>query len=88
MKKGDIFEGKVIRIEFPNKGIIDIEGQKVIVKNALEGQVVRFSINKKKRDKIEGRLLEVIEPSPIEQTASSMQTFRYLWWLPLSESFL
>lgn len=51
MKKGDIFEGKVIRIEFPNKGIIDIEGQKVIVKNALEGQIVRFSINKKKRDK-------------------------------------
>jgi|GEM_PF-2782856 len=67
---GDIFEGKVIRTEFPNKGIIDIEGQKVIVKNALEGQVVRFSINKKKRDKIEGRLLEVIEPSPIEQPAA------------------
>ena len=56
MKKGDIFEGKVIRTEFPNKGIIDIEGQKVIVKNALEGQVVRFSINKKRRDKVEGRL--------------------------------
>ena len=70
MKKGDIFEGKVIRTEFPNKGIIDIEGQKVIVKNALEGQVVRFSINKKKRDKIEGRLFEVIEPSPIEQPAA------------------
>ena len=85
MKKGDIFEGKVIRTEFPNKGIIDIEGQKVIVKNALEGQVVRFSINKKRRDKVEGRLLEVIEPSPL---ASSLQTFRYLRWLPLSESFL
>ena len=70
MKKGDIFEGKVIRTEFPNKGIIDIEGQKVIVKNALEGQIVRFFINKKKRDKIEGRLLEVIEPSPIEQPAA------------------
>ena len=67
MKKGDIFEGKVIRTEFPNKGIIDIEGQKVIVKNALEGQVVRLSINKKRRDKVEGRLLEVIEPSPLEQ---------------------
>ena len=75
MKKGDIFEGKVIRTEFPNKGIIDIEGQKVIVKNALEGQVVRFSINKKKR-------------AIPDRTASSMQTFRYLWWLPLSESFL
>ena len=70
MKKGDIFEGKVIRTEFPNKGIIDIEGQKVIVKNALEGQVVRFSINKKRRDKVEGRLLEVIEPSPIEHPAA------------------
>ena len=70
MKKGDIFEGKVIRTEFPNKGIIDIEGQKVIVKNALEGQVVRFSINKKRRDKVEGRLLEVIEPSPLEQPAN------------------
>ena len=70
MKKGDIFEGKVIRTEFPNKGIIDIEGQKVIVKNALEGQVVRFSINKKRRDKVEGRLLEVIESSPLEQPAA------------------
>ena len=70
MKKGDIFEGKVIRTEFPNKGIIDIEGQKVIVKNALEGQVVRFSINKKRRDKVEGRLIEVIEPSPLEQPAA------------------
>lgn len=28
MKKGDIFEEKVIRTEFPNKGIIDIEGRK------------------------------------------------------------
>ena len=73
MKKGDIFEGKVIRTEFPNKGIIDIEGQKVIVKNALEGQVVRFSINKKRRDKVEGRLLEVIEPSPLEQPANILE---------------
>ena len=47
MKKGDIFEGKVIRIEFPNKGIIDIEGQKVIEKNALGGQIERFSLHKK-----------------------------------------
>ena len=77
MKKGDIFEGKVIRTEFPNKGIIDIEGQKVIVKNALEGQVVRFSINKKKRHR-----------AIPDRTASSLQTFRYLRWLPLSESFL
>lgn len=67
MKKGDIFEGKVIKTEFPNKGILEIEGKKVVVKNALEGQVIRFSISKKRKDKLEGRLLEVLEPSPAER---------------------
>lgn len=75
MKKGDIFEGKVVLTEFPNKGIIyiDIEedGQilqkKVMVKDALEGQTVRFSISKKKRDRLEGRLVEVLEPSCLER---------------------
>ena len=33
MKKGDIFEGKVIRTELHSKGIIEIEGEKEIVKN-------------------------------------------------------
>lgn len=67
MKKGDIYEGKVIRTDFPNKGIVEIEEKKVAIKNALEGQTVRFSISKKKRDKIEGRLLEIIEKSPLEE---------------------
>lgn len=67
MKKGEIFEGKVIKTEFPNKGILQIEDKKVVVKNALEGQKIRFSISKKRRDKIEGRLLEVLESSPLEK---------------------
>lgn len=66
MKKGDIFEGNVVKTEFPNKGIIYIDDKKIIVKNALEGQTVRFSISKKRKDKIEGRLLEVISPSNLE----------------------
>ena len=48
MKKGEIFVGKVLRTDFPNKGILEIEDQRVVVKNALEGQTVRFSISKKK----------------------------------------
>ena len=48
MKKGDIFVGKVLRTDFPNKGILETEDQKVVVKNALEGQTIRFSISKKK----------------------------------------
>ena len=47
MKKGDIFEGKVIRIEFPNKGIIDIEGQKVIVKKYASPLIKRNEIKSK-----------------------------------------
>ena len=69
MKKGDILEGKVLKTEFPNKGILYIEEKKVVVKNALEGQTIRFSVSKKRKDRVEGRLLEVLAPSPLE-TAS------------------
>ena len=69
MKKGDIFEGIVDRTEFPNKGIVFIEEPdcKVLVKNVLPGQRIRFQITKKKKGKPEGRLLEVIEPAANEQ---------------------
>lgn len=67
MKKGDILEARVERIEFPNKGILNIEGEKAVVKNAIPGQVVRFVINKKRHGKCEGRLLEVVENSPLER---------------------
>lgn len=67
MKKGDMLEARVERIEFPNKGILNIEGEKVVVKNAIPGQVVRFVINKKRHGKCEGRLLEVVEKSPLER---------------------
>ena len=68
MKKGQVLEGIVERVVFPNKGIVSVEGeeQKVIVKNAIEGQKIRFSINKKRKGKAEGRLLEVIERSPLQ----------------------
>ena len=51
MKKGQIFEGKIERIEFPNKGIAVIPGEEknVIVKNTVEGQKVQFAVNKIKK---------------------------------------
>ena len=68
MKKGQIFEGKIERIEFPNKGIAVIPGEEknVIVKNTVEGQKVQFAVNKIKKGQAEGRLLEVLEKSPLE----------------------
>ena len=68
MKKGEILEGIVEEIEFPNKGIIRSDGESVIVKNALPGQRIRFVINKKRGGRAEGRLLEVLESSALERT--------------------
>lgn len=66
MKKGQICEGVIERIDFPNKGRVLVEGQTVIVKNGIPGQKVRFVINKKRKDRCEGRLLEVLEQSPLQ----------------------
>ncbi len=68
MKKGQILEGTVRKVVFPNKGIVSVEGEEkpVIVKNSLEGQKVRFCVNKLRKGKGEGRLLEVLEKSPLE----------------------
>lgn len=67
MKKGEMFEGTVERMEFPNKGIVFVDGEKAVVKNALPGQKVQFVINKKRGGSCEGRLLKVVERSPLEE---------------------
>lgn len=71
MKKGQIAEGTVDRVEFPNKGIVYTEeGDKVIVKNTIPGQKVSFQVNKKRGGKIEARLLETLEQSPLEEPSA------------------
>ena len=66
MKKGEIYQGIIEKVDFPNKGRVCLEEGKVTVKNGIPGQKVQFVINKKKGKKIEGRLLEVLEKSPLE----------------------
>ena len=61
MKRKDIITGKIARVEFPNKGIIETPDGKVIVKNALPGQKVSCAITKARNGKYEARLLEVLE---------------------------
>ena len=67
MKKGDQFEGIVKKIEFPNKGIVEIEDQFITVKNALPGQKIRGVVTKKRNGRMEGRILEILTPSPKEK---------------------
>lgn len=66
MKKGKEYTGKVERIDFPNKGIVITDDECAIVKNSITGQTVRFVVNKQRKGKSEGRLVEVIEKSPLE----------------------
>ena len=35
LKKGEIYEGVVEKIEFPNKGKVKVEEETIIVKNAI-----------------------------------------------------
>ena len=67
MKKGQVLQGTVAYVDFPNKGVVKVEeGKQVIVKNVLPGQEISFSVNKVRKGKGEGRLLEVLKKAPNE----------------------
>lgn len=69
MKKGQVYEAIVERVDFPCKGVADTGEGTVIVKNSLPGQKIKLSVNKVRKGKAEGRLLEVLEKSPLETEA-------------------
>ncbi len=70
MKKGDRIEGYVVRYDFPNIGNVEVEEEGVKnyikIKNAIIGQKVAGTINKKKHGLLEARLEEVLVRSPKE----------------------
>ena len=67
MKKGDLIEGVVREVKFPNKGIVETEEGICVVKNAITGQKVRARVNKKRKGKAEAALISVIERSSLER---------------------
>jgi len=95
-KKNQVIDVTVEDLIFPNKGIAYIDGKKVIIKNAIKGQKVRARVTKKRKDKIEASIIEVLEKSPIEKEAlcphfgicggCSYQTLPYEEQLKLKES--
>lgn len=66
MKKGDIVEGVIETVEFPNKGILLAEKERLVIKNAIPGQKVRAVVTKRRKGKSEGMVLEVLERAPRE----------------------
>ena len=75
MKKGEIYEGIIEKVDFPNKGYVILEDQKILVKNGIPGQRVRFVIQKKRKNKAQGRILEVLEKSPLEKREPVCSSF-------------
>lgn len=96
VKKNDIVEIDVQDVIFPNKGIGFVDNNKIVVKGAIKGQKVKVKITKKRRSKIEGKILEIMERAPIEQKAlcphfgncggCSYQTLPYNEQLKLKEN--
>ena len=70
MKKGERIEGKVVKYDFPNVGTVEVKTdagcEYVKVKNAIIGQTVAGTINKKKHNLLEARLEEVTKRSEAE----------------------
>ena len=79
MKKNEIYEGMVTELKFPNKGkvMVEMEEETVMVKNTLPGQKVRFRLAKNKKNKKEGKLLEVLEPSDSETQTPPCSHFEF-----------
>lgn len=75
MKKGQIIEGIVEELDFPNKGIVMAEGKKIIVKNVIPGQKIKLAVSRVRSGKCEGRLLEVLEKSSIEASENICSHF-------------
>nr|MCR5651005.1 23S rRNA (uracil(1939)-C(5))-methyltransferase RlmD [Lachnospiraceae bacterium] len=75
MKKGNIYEGKVGSTAFPNKGIVLVDGERVVIKNALPGQTVSFILSKNRPGTKEGRLLSVTERSKKENMNTACAVF-------------
>ena len=84
MKKGEIYEGVIEKVDFPNKGYVFVEDQKVLIKNGIPGQKVRFMIQKKRSGRAHGGNRKIT----IGDKRTGMQQFSGMWWLHVSDNVL
>jgi 23S rRNA (uracil-5-)-methyltransferase RumA len=69
LKKNDIVTLKIEKNKYPGIGIGFLEDKKVHVKQTITGQTVSVRLGKKRSERFDARLLEVIENSPLEQAS-------------------
>lgn len=78
MKKGEIYEGVVERIDFPNKGRVHVEGETVTVKNAIPGTEDPLSDQQKKKEPHGGPPARSNRKIPDGKARSGLQYFPVL----------
>lgn len=98
MKKGEEIIIRIDKMKYPNVGIGQLDGQSIRIKGALTNQLIKGRISKKRSGKIEARLLEVVERSPLEQSSfcehfnicggCMLQTFDYKGQLELKKDMV
>ncbi|KAB3527129.1 23S rRNA (uracil(1939)-C(5))-methyltransferase RlmD [Alkaliphilus serpentinus] len=66
MKRKDMIEFTIEGSEFGGKAYGYVEGIKIVVKHGIKGQRVRAAVKKIRNKVAEGRILEIIERSPLE----------------------
>ncbi len=66
MKKKQIYQLTIDTLVYPTESIAEIDGRKINIKNGLPEQQVSALINKVRRNKVQARILEVVEPAPYE----------------------
>ncbi len=66
MKKGQMLEGKVKKVKFPNIGVVETQEGEVFVKNVLPGQRIMLRVQKKRHGSASGSIIEIIEKAPFE----------------------
>lgn len=66
VKKNEIIDLNIENVEFPNKSSGTYEGETIRFKGGIQGQRVKVRAQKWKKGIMEGKILEVIEKSPME----------------------
>ena len=67
LKRKDLSEGTIVRVDYPNRGrFLSAAGQHVTVKTSFQARRSSPGVFKKHGDRVEGRLIHVLEKSPLE----------------------
>jgi len=69
MKKGDTISVRIEKLAYGGKGIARFDNQVIFVDETLPGDRVEIRIQRKKKNYLQGRVLQFLEKSPLRQAA-------------------